>query len=224
MAITLDTTSVGVNVSSSSITWQHICGTGATLLVVAIQVVDSVLAERTVSSVTHNGAALTNSGYNADYPTYEFRTEIWYKINPTIGGTPNIVVTMGGKCTDILANAISLKGTHPTTPINAGNARQGNTLIVSLTVTTTVADCWLVDSLVHGLASTSSCSADYTLIQLIDIGADIAGSQYRSATGAAGDYVMSWAAPTFDYYALSAVAIAPAVVAQLRSRGMIIGE
>jgi hypothetical protein len=37
------------------------------------------------------------------------RTEIWYRMNPTTGGTPDIVVTPGGTCTDLSMGAVSLK-------------------------------------------------------------------------------------------------------------------
>ena len=206
MAITVDTTSVSANVSATSVTWGHTCGADTTLLVVAVQAVDSSSTDRQVDTITHGGLSLTDSGATIDETTGGFRTEIWYKINPTIGGTPNIVVTMLGKCTDLMADGISLKGTDTNTPIDSFNTviRFG---APTVTVTTGTANTWLIDSMVDGLSSITGVSADYTEIHLTDVGADIMGSQYRDVTGAAGDYVMSWSVPSGALCCISAVAI-----------------
>ena len=108
----VDDISDGTGGGTDTLTVQHTCeGTETNgILIVTVQVTDSALADRTISSVTHNNEALTHlMGADAD-DGIEERTEIWFRANPTTGGTPNIVVTAGGSCTDISLGAISLTG------------------------------------------------------------------------------------------------------------------
>ena len=112
MAIAVDNTSNGTDSGSVELTVAHTVTSiaGGGILVVTVQVTDSAEDEREISTVTHNGEDCTYwPGADAD-DTIEQRTEIWYRVNPTTGGTPNIVVTPVGSCTDLSLGAVSLDG------------------------------------------------------------------------------------------------------------------
>ena len=111
-AIGVDNITSGTDAGTITLTVPHTAtGTESNgILIVTVQVTDSALGDRTIESVTHNNEALTHLfGADADDVTEE-RTEIWYRTNPTTGGTPDIVVTAGGSCTDLTLGAISLTG------------------------------------------------------------------------------------------------------------------
>ena len=110
--IGVDNTSTAT-ASATQISAQHICnGTDSNgILIVTVQVTDSNLSDRTISTVTHNGEPCTHiTNSDSDNADDGLRTEIWYRLNPTTGGAPDIVVTAGGKCTDLTYGAISLTG------------------------------------------------------------------------------------------------------------------
>jgi hypothetical protein len=130
MAIAVDNTSNGTDANAASLTVAHTCtGTETNgILIVTIQVTDSSSSDRVISTVTHNNEACTHlPGADSDDDTDGLRTEIWYRANPTTGGTPNIVVTPGGTCTDLSLGAISLTGVNSTNFfVTADSYAEGN--------------------------------------------------------------------------------------------------
>lgn len=116
MPIAVDNTTNTTGAGVTSVQAQHICtGTETNgILIVTVQMTDSALDDRTISAVTHNGKPLTHVNADADQASDGLRTEIWYRADPDTGGAQNIVVTAGGKCTDLSYGAISLTGVNST--------------------------------------------------------------------------------------------------------------
>jgi uncharacterized cysteine cluster protein YcgN (CxxCxxCC family) len=138
VAIALDHTSVSANVSDSQVTWPHTI-TSAKILVVCIIMQDPTDEDMTVQSVTHNGKDLVSANFRT-VRTGECAVEYWYRINPDIGADLDIIVTCGGKCTDLQCTAISLSGVDTDTPFgdtfslnSAINSYSSYTRILSLT-------------------------------------------------------------------------------------------
>ena len=133
MAIAVDNTSNGTDSNSSELTVAHTVTSiaGGGILVVTIQVTDSSDTDRVISTVTHNGETCTHlSGADAD-DGVEARTEIWYRENPTTGGTPNIVVTAADKCTDLTLGAISLTGVDTGFVADSSSTSAGESTVYS---------------------------------------------------------------------------------------------
>ena len=116
-AIGVDNITSGTDAGTVTLTVPHTAtGTESDgILIVTVQVTDASETDRIIQSVTHNNEALTHLPADAD-DNIEQRTEIWYRLNPTAGGTPDIVVTARGSCTDLSLGAISLTG------VNSNNA------------------------------------------------------------------------------------------------------
>ena len=111
MPINVDRISSGTDPTSVQLTVAHACaGTASNgILIVTVEVSDSSASDRIISTVTHNNEACTHL-ITSDAGADDVHTEIWYRTNPTAGGSPNIVVTPGGSCTDLSLGAISLTG------------------------------------------------------------------------------------------------------------------
>lgn len=213
MAIGVDTTSAPVDPVSNAtqISWTHTC-TSATVLVVSIAVADSSDTDREVDTVTHNGKALTRAK-RQDGSAIAGNAELWYRVSPDSGGTPDIVVTMNGTCTDLMAGAISLTGTKTDSSVidkTGGATGNGNPSVSLITQTD---GTYLVDAMFDDQREGDKVSGDYSEIYKEDVGNDTLGGQYR-AGGSAGSHTMSWTDTDGDEdFVIAAVAIRDAAAA-----------
>jgi len=205
MAIISDSDNVGGQVSNTVLTWQHTCGAGATLLVVLVGVVDSTLGDRTISGVTYNGDALTNTGVTSDDATEGFRTEIWYRINPDTGGAYDVVVTAGGKCTDLAGMSSSVTGSHTTDPIGSSGIAVATGANPAKTVTDCLDTSWLMGIVVTDQSDYTSITPLVTEIGEQDVGADVVNAQRKTCT--AGSVQIAWSDADTNAYVISVVEI-----------------
>lgn len=119
MAVTPDASGVAPAsaVSRSSMTWSHVVGSGATLLVVTVTYAGG--GSVTTSSVTYNGVALTPwSRATSSAGANNRLTDVWFLVNPP-AGTANVVVTQSGS-NDCDGASTSWKGTSTSTPLSVG--------------------------------------------------------------------------------------------------------
>lgn len=207
MAITLDTTSSGTDAGSVELTVAHECtGTDTDgILVVVVVVTDSGIDDRTISTVTHNGEALTNIPSATSDAYSEERVEIWYRLNPTAGGSPNIVVTPGGSCTDLSLGAISLTDVG-SAPAFVTQTASGDETPPTLDITTAGTDSWVIDGVASQEPGGKLVPAHNTILDL-DVGGDQHCAQYVDA-GGAGSQTMNYTDPDSDtHWAMSAVSV-----------------
>lgn len=131
--------------NSSPFGWNHTVGAGTNrLLVVGVSLRNS--SAQTVTAATFNGVALTplvqrSNGTDA-------RVEIWYLANPAVGTFP-IQITYNNGNTRVVGGAVSLTGVQTANPFDGTATNIGNSTAagaVTATVTTTVANAWVVDA------------------------------------------------------------------------------
>ena len=185
MAIAVDLTSSTTGANVTSVTAQHICTGTATngILIIAVQSSDGTAAERIISTVTHNDETCSHLAADSDDGT-SLRTEIWYRLNPTAGGTPSIIVTAAGKCTDLSYGAISLTGVNSASAPAELQAGSGSSTAPSISITTVGTSSYAIDSMAIAEATGTTIAAVHTAIHKTDVGADVHGSQYVDAGGA----------------------------------------
>src|SRR4030043_830610 len=211
MAIALGSTSVSANVTATSVTWSHTVASDDNIIVVCVQTTDTVLGDRTVSTVTFNGDALTSANIAKDDLAQELRTEIWYRVNPDVV-TGDVIVTMGGKCNDIQACAISLKGVDTLDPIDKTASAGAISTNPTITYTHDHDNSWMIATMMNDLGDITSIVPIYNEIHTTDLGGSSSGSQYRTTAGAAGEYTINWTADE-ESWIISAVSIKAAPLA-----------
>jgi len=136
-------TTSGTKASVISYSWSHEC-TGSNLtLIVGAATGDSEIDQRPVTSVTHNGDALTKIDAE-DYDAGDAYASLWYRVAPDTGDSYTIGVTMGGLCSFAVGGATSLTGTAAS-PIGASNKASGEGDTASVVVATTQANSWVHD-------------------------------------------------------------------------------
>lgn len=207
--IAYDTTSNGgEDATVSSSTHSHTCtGTNLTLLIL-ISANDTTLADRTVSTVTYNGLPCTLAKVSDNGG--QRRVEIWYQTAPATGAH-DIVVTMGGTCTTLAVQGLSLTGTAQFNPIDSSgsNSSAASVATASASITTLSANCYLVDVL-HNQNTASAqteTSGQTNRYELQGTALDVnVGTEQLGIKGATA---ASYTWTTNATYALACVAIRP---------------
>lgn len=213
MPIALDATSVATPISTgSSMTWSHTCSGSDRLLHVSVGARHSGGTNNVVSGVTYNGVALTLvRGDEANFGT--FATSVWRLVAPATGANDIVVTFTGSIDTSGQAVGVSLTGVHQTTPDAGNNGFGDNTTAtsVSVSVTTTADNAWIIDSskIDHPDAPTPNGS------QVSISSANHASSGYFSVSrlgpiSPAGATSVGWTWTTSVSDAYSAAAYAPA--------------
>ncbi len=195
--LTLDAaTSANTNPDATTLTWSHTVGTGShTMLIVGV----AVRNNRTISSITYNGVAMTF--IRRDIPGTDVSSEIWYLANPA-AGAHNVVVT-SPVATTIEGGAISFINASATIGNNAGGT---GTAVTSSSVTTTSATGQeVVDVISMQSAATITVGGSQTQ-EVNRIGT--AGAIGMSIKAGAASVNTTWTF-TSDTYASSAVAVVP---------------
>lgn len=183
MAFGTDTTSHGVAATAvTSKTWAHTCGASANKLVVTVGAGSSALADRTVSTVTYNGVALTPIGFS-DSGSFE-RSEIWRLNNPPTGSAFNIVVTMTGVGANQLA-AGAKSYIDAAAAEGAPSSNNGTTANPAVTVVDSASGDDVISMLSTDNESATTTEAGTSVWKDENVGADSDfNCQSQTATGA----------------------------------------
>lgn len=138
MAIAFDTkTSFTFNASASNITYSHTCSGSDRILFVGV----SVRSTRTVTSVTYNGVAMSQSGSTSG--TTGILNYLFYLVNPTTG-TNTVSITQSAADT-ITSSSISYTGARQILQPDATSVGGPTTTTsYSQSVTTIKDNCWAV--------------------------------------------------------------------------------
>lgn len=187
--IAFDAASSGtwVPAPGASIVWQHTCSGTDRILLVGVYVRDII---QSVSSITYAGAALTKIG---DVPVGAgaIRLELWYRIAPATGSNTIDVDLTGTVSATLGASAVSLTGVHQTSPIGNTNSSAPDTgTSVSTSVTTSTANSWLVDAVMH--RNDITINSDQTERQNTNNGSTTVGGMATRTTTTTGSYSMGW--------------------------------
>lgn len=198
----------GAAVSTRS--FSHTCTGSNRTLFVAVAANDATLTDRTVTSITYNGVALTK--IRSDDNTDIRHTEIWYLTAPA-SGSNTVVVTMGGTCTGLRAVALSLTGTSQSSPLggSGGQSVPGSTLTASASATTTADGSWIIDVLTTSVAGTSQTpGTNQTSRYSSGAGTNLEVFMSSRLGTTAGYYTNSWSWTTDAWRAMTMVSIKPA--------------
>lgn len=208
MAIALGNSSTHTD-SGAGDTTSFDSGAGSNrILVVGFSNYDSTAADRQVSGVTYGGQALTKvTNSVGDNGTSNGRAELWYLINPPTGSN-NLIVTFAG-ANDVINSDYFyavFTGVDQSTPINtSGNHTTTGGTQDRITLTTTVADCMLID-VNNGDAGGQTLGSGQT--SLMDLSGSTGRGSYKLAT-TTGAYNMDMNTGSNDNYAHGAIALKP---------------
>lgn len=187
--ITLDSTSTYAGGTSSVFSWSHTCSGTNRLLVVSVSVTDGF----GITSVTYNGVSMTRVGSDVQntQPGDDPWASQWYLVAPATG-TNTVEVTVAATPARTNAGAVSLNGVNQTTPLNAENGATGSSTSASVSVTTTVDNCWLVDCVSVKGATTPSPSGGQTSIHTANDADNSFGASYKGPETPTGSKSMTW--------------------------------
>lgn len=216
MAITTDATSESAyNSDALTVTWSHTVSGSDRLLVVGVSMSlwDS---PQEVTGVTYNGVALTR--LRRDLVSTVMSSEIWYLVAPETG-THDIVVTKNDTEFGAKAGAVSFTGVDQTNPMNAHNGGDGDGLdnTVSTTVTTTVDDCFLFDTLLLANNDPADVTNGGATVQWSESNFSELYAGSTQSVGAAGSHDSTWLADFSGDWVHSLAAIAPSTSSGLQS-------
>lgn len=207
-AIALDarTTSVG---TGTSFTFAHTVGVGMDrVMIIGVSVFN---ANKTVTSLTYNGVALTRLGFlDGGTGSNDRRMEMWRMINPPVG-TANVSVTFSTSAKTVIGVA-SFFGVNTTTPNGAFVSNEANTNLATLNVPSATGELVIDCMAVQGNAATATVGAgqfqlwnDYSR----NNGGAVVGC--ASTEPGAATVNMSWSLSSADYWVIGAVSLKPAV-------------
>jgi hypothetical protein len=97
--------------TSTTFAWNN--SASANYLVVGVSSWDATAGDAVVSGVTYNGVSMTSLGSRQDAGNEA--VSLWGLANPAAGSN-NVVVTMGGACSEHIAGAVGFTGVHASTP------------------------------------------------------------------------------------------------------------
>jgi hypothetical protein len=178
MAVPTFDASSSATANSTGLTLSHTCTGSDRLLVVNVIVRDSTA----VNGVTYGGVSMTR-GPDKQHTSDTLRVVQFYLPNPASGAN-NIVVTLAGSTTHRV-DAVSYTGAAQASPLNASNTADGTGTTTSVSVTTTVADCIVVDGFIHESPDLATAGAGQTFRQRHDEASWSNGSSEEPAATAA---------------------------------------
>jgi len=208
MAIVLDATSSGRN-STGTITVSHTVGSLSNgVLYVLTSAQDSNHANMPVTGITFGGVALTK--VRSDEAVGNNRTEIWGLINPT-AGIANIVATVTGAVGEFALIGISLSGVDQTTPTDAQNGTSGNSSGPATIVTSVTDNAWFLAMCSAEATFSANGTGQTTIATLTDQSYENARGTYEGPKTSAGSDTQGFTLSSGQSWALSSVAVKPAV-------------
>lgn len=128
------------------LTFAHTVPAGATLLLVGVSVDRTDTA---INNVTYSGLDLTRAVQANGTGNSRPKVEIWYRLNPPVGGA-NVQVTMS-VADQIIAGAVSFQGVTTTSPFfgfadgNPVTSRDPPQSSASLTITSVTNNAWVFE-------------------------------------------------------------------------------
>lgn len=233
-AITQDNTSTAVGLAgATSLMWNHTLGSGGNRMVVctvAMGYNDTALTSPITVSMTFNGMAMTSavqSPTHAVGSSSKIYSQIFYISDTTLGtpaaGSYPVVLTLPSAVTGgVVGGCTSLFGALQSAPEATGVAYTGSSAAVSVSLNTSTANDWVIDSFAGGYGSSGSSTPNtgQTLLltaQNASGNKTTAGSSGGALLGASyeqvatpGAVTVGWAAGTARAaYAVAAFAPAP---------------
>lgn len=122
--------------SGSPISWTHICGASATMLLVGVSYDDFTFSTVTLGA-TYNGVAMTSLGaVNSNNNTAGF-IQVFYLLNPTPGSNSVVVTRTAGSVAGMLGGSQSYTGSSGAPTVTTAF---GNTTTPTVTVTSAAGD------------------------------------------------------------------------------------
>jgi hypothetical protein len=195
--------------SGPTLTWSHtVANQSNRVLIVGVQTEGSSSIQPT--SVTYNGAAMTNVGQAEATSSGIFQdVSQWYLIAPAVG-TANVVVTWPSAVTDQTAGAIGLYGVAQQSP-EASATSFNNSGATTTDITTLTDGAWVVDMFGSGqdlgdLSPGSGQTQRYTQSS----SATTSGGGSTKSVASAGATSMTWTQTGINRSAEVASAYAPA--------------
>lgn len=161
MAIAYDTGTTPQFSTGSSITFSHTC-TGSNLaLVVQGAARDSTKSNTPVTGVTYSGVALTKAREDTETSSNQMTQSLWVKGSPATGANNVVISFTGSVATWCGGSAVSLTDTDSSPDgANNGVGSSVNTNSVTLSLTTTADNSWIVGALATGGGSAVTFTID----------------------------------------------------------------
>jgi hypothetical protein len=214
-AIAFDAASSARGSAVASLSWSHTVANQANrMLVVGVTSELAASSFCQASSVTYGGAALTRIGQavagGVSGVPYEC-VSLWYRAGPA-SGTATVGVTFAGTMDGATAGAVSLSNVEQGPP-DASNTSFSNSGVTSTSVTTAVANSWVVDvfgsdhrvgNLAPGAGQTARWSRN------AGGSATDSGASSTKPVAVAGPTTLSWTQTGVDSSAQAVAAFAPA--------------
>lgn len=160
----------------------------------------------TITGITCGGVALAQAKLSAS----SYDAAIWHLENPP-SGTNTISITFSGN-TGGTASAITFTGANQTTPVGATNSATGTSNSPSTSLTTTVADSYIIDSIYRNNSQTATAGGsqiEYQDNTDLAFGTEGGMSSYLSAPTVTS-YNMSWSWSTSTEWSHALVEVLPA--------------
>jgi hypothetical protein len=199
---------------SNPIGFFHTCGSGANrLLVVQIQIRGGGVG--IITGVTYNGVAMTE--VTTEAISSSAHCTMWYLVNPASGShTVSIAHSLTGS-THLVASATSLEGVDQTSPLNASNkAAASSTGPMTASVTTSVANCWVIDSCAMRTSASEAATMTAVANRVSRTDALTAANGLRGLVStigpaaAAGSHTTEWTKSLNHDWAIMVAAFTPA--------------
>ncbi len=200
MALAIEATS-NSNGSSSPLTWSHTCAGSERLLVVGVAMNPG--SSGSVSGVTYNGAALTPAGL-AIGDASDDEVSFWNLIAPATG-TNNIIVTVSGSVSGMVAGAVSFTGAHQTVPLGGLVTNSASSDPFASVTASSEAGGIVVDMVSWTLGETASAGSGQTSHVNASGGGSVLGA--GSTKAGAASVLMSWSLSNAVHWCIAALPI-----------------
>lgn len=214
-AIAWDAKAVGVNTTTSPITWAHTC-TGSNMLLV-VQGANKGTGTSTITAPTYNGTTMAIASSQQVFNSLHNITALYYLINPTTGAN-TVSMAFGGTAASCNGASSSYSGVQQSGQPDATNSVTGTAANVSIAVTTVADNCWVVGAFAS--QNTSATTAGQTLRESFSYGpTSVVMANLQDTNGVvhpAGSQTMSWTNGSAAY-ALVGASFAPVVAGVVNS-------
>ena len=160
---------------------------------------------RTITSVTYGGTAMTLVGENIS--STNGRMHLYSLLNPTVG-TANVVVTLSSNPDrGIVVGVVTLNNVNQTTPLGTFSSASGTSLAANAIVSSAVGET-VVDVATYR-TNAMTVNASQSQLYNINSGGEIKGGGMSTKPGAAS-VTMNWNAAASGDWAVGAVSVKPA--------------
>jgi len=194
--------------NTNNLTWSHTIGSGSNrILIISVSNRDG---NKTVTSVTYGGTALTQIGFQ-NGPGNQNRTSLWKLLAPPTG-TASIVVTLSGSV-NVVGGAVSFDNVDQTTPHGTFVSANGTSTTASVNVTSAAGEVVIDTATANGDAVSLTAGAGQTAQW--NTGTGTAGGNVRgggSTEGGAPAVTMSWTLGASKPWSIGAVSLKPVLV------------